>query len=203
MCIYLDSGHGGEDRGATAGGLFDEASYNLAMSLELGRKLRNSGYQVQFSRTDDVDMSLAERAVKAKALGAKLVISSHVNAHPSPTLRGLLVFVRRGDWIAYEVAQAIMRAAPPEMRIDGQAIWMTHDDLTLKKKWLQPPHNVLSPYDMPAALVEWTYCTNPGDREALLHAPTRDSLILSGECGVARWRQLTELSSQPIEGYAL
>ena len=203
--IYLDAGHGGKHRGATAGGLFDEASYNLAISKRLGRKLHDSGYPVELSRIGDVGMSLTERAVKAAAWGAHLAISSHVNAHKSPALHGLLVFVRRGDWLARQVAEAIVRATPPPLRKEGRCIWETYDDLTAQDAWLERPHDVLSAYlgDIPAALVEYGYCSNAGDRESLLHSATMDALVLAVECGVARFRQLTETSSQPIDGYAL
>lgn len=78
MKIWIDSGHGGTDPGAVS--RIKEADYALSYGLELGKVLSSLGLEVNYSRTTDKFVSLADRAKMANQWGADYFISLHFNA---------------------------------------------------------------------------------------------------------------------------
>jgi len=78
MKIFIDPGHGGSDPGAVS--RIKESQYTLSYALELGRVLKLLGFDVAYSHTTDVDVSLSNRCVNANAWGADYFISVHFNA---------------------------------------------------------------------------------------------------------------------------
>ncbi|WP_300521960.1 N-acetylmuramoyl-L-alanine amidase [Aminiphilus sp.] len=79
--VVIDAGHGGKDPGAVANAL-REKDINLKVALKLGRKLRDKGYDVRFTRETDVYLKLQERTDIANNADADLFVSLHVNALP-------------------------------------------------------------------------------------------------------------------------
>ena len=59
-----------------------EKDINLKVALKLGRKLRDKGYDVRFTRETDVYLKLQERTDIANNADADLFVSLHVNALP-------------------------------------------------------------------------------------------------------------------------
>ncbi|MDD4297612.1 MAG: N-acetylmuramoyl-L-alanine amidase [Ruminiclostridium sp.] len=78
MRIFLDPGHGGSDPGAAK--IIKESQYTLIYALELGRALKGLGFEVNYSRTSDSDVSLAERCRMANTWKADYFISIHFNS---------------------------------------------------------------------------------------------------------------------------
>lgn len=79
--IFLDPGHGGEDRRNTSrSGKIVEADVNLKVGLYLREYLNKAGVQIFMSRTKDETVPLAVRSELANASGADLFISIHHNA---------------------------------------------------------------------------------------------------------------------------
>lgn len=79
--IFLDPGHGGEDRKNTSrSGKIVEADVNLKVSLFLKEYLTKAGAEVYLSRVTDETVPLALRSELANASGADLFISIHHNA---------------------------------------------------------------------------------------------------------------------------
>jgi len=77
--IMLDPGHGGDNRGACANGIL-EKDVNWKTSVEVRDMLEARGIAVELTRTEDECPSLQERAQRARAWGADLLISIHHNA---------------------------------------------------------------------------------------------------------------------------
>lgn len=87
--IVLDPGHGGKDPGAMANGL-KEKDIVLGLAKKLKPVLENQlGCEVLLTRDNDSFITLEERTAIANTEGADLFISLHINAHPSPTVRGV------------------------------------------------------------------------------------------------------------------
>lgn len=87
--IVIDPGHGGKDPGAMAFGM-KEKDIVLAVAKKLATILRaETGTEVILTREEDVFIPLEERTAIANANDADLFISLHLNAHPSPKVRGL------------------------------------------------------------------------------------------------------------------
>jgi N-acetylmuramoyl-L-alanine amidase len=83
--IFLDPGHGGDDR-ASVGPAGDvvEADVNLRVALALRDYLKQAGANVIMSRETDVTVPLEARAQQANANKADLFISIHHNAADNP-----------------------------------------------------------------------------------------------------------------------
>ena len=82
--IALDPGHGGTNLGADY--LLDiesnilEKDLTLALAKLIEEELEKNGVKVFLLRTEDVSMSLAERAEYASEQNAQFIISLHFNA---------------------------------------------------------------------------------------------------------------------------
>lgn len=90
--IVIDPGHGGKDPGAMAFGL-KEKNIVLKVARETAARLREKyHYEVILTRDRDVFLPLEERIAIANTKKADLFVSIHVNAHPSPAVRGIETF---------------------------------------------------------------------------------------------------------------
>jgi N-acetylmuramoyl-L-alanine amidase len=79
--IFIDAGHGGEDRkNKSASGKIIEADVNLRVALNLKKYLAEAGATVFMSREEDKTVPLAERSTLANNSGAEIFISIHHNA---------------------------------------------------------------------------------------------------------------------------
>jgi N-acetylmuramoyl-L-alanine amidase len=86
--IVIDPGHGGKDPGAIAFGM-KEKDIVLKTGQRLAAHLRKKiGATVILTRDDDRFLPLEERTAIANTNSADLFISLHINAHPSPDIRG-------------------------------------------------------------------------------------------------------------------
>ncbi len=80
--VFLDAGHGGQDRGASYGKIV-EKTIALSVTKRVGQLLeQHSGIQVTYSRTTDVYRSLQQRVSMANKDHPNLFLSIHVNASP-------------------------------------------------------------------------------------------------------------------------
>lgn len=87
--IVLDPGHGGKDPGATANGI-QEKDIVLKFAKQLKPILEQQiGCEVVLTRESDSFISLEERTAIANTKNADVFLSLHLNAHPSPQVRGI------------------------------------------------------------------------------------------------------------------
>lgn len=92
--VVIDPGHGGAKPGAQ-GKHVQEKEITLSIAKKFG-KLISDNYpdvKVIYTRTKDVDISLAERAHIANRNKADLFISIHANSHPTSVPSGVETFV--------------------------------------------------------------------------------------------------------------
>jgi N-acetylmuramoyl-L-alanine amidase len=83
--VVLDAGHGGPDNGMAGplgGGSFTIREKDITLSLvkRLGRRLRNLGVDVAYTRTTDTLIALSDRGRIANEASGDLFLSIHVNA---------------------------------------------------------------------------------------------------------------------------
>ena len=92
--VVIDPGHGGAKPGAQ-GSKSWEKNITLAVAKKFGKLLEDNypDIKVIYTRTTDVDISLAERAHIANRNKADLFISIHANSHPTATPSGVETFV--------------------------------------------------------------------------------------------------------------
>ncbi len=192
--IMIDPGHGGKDPGAVAGN-FKEKDIVLRMSRVLGRKLEQEGFDVLYTRTEDVFVPLEERTAMANSKKADLFISVHANAHRNPNVRGFEVY-----YLNFAQDEDAKRVAARENAVSTQKISDLQyilTDLMLSSKISesrdlakkvhevtldstrgmftdldtngvrQAPFYVLMGAQMPAILLEMGYMTNKKDMRLL------------------------------------
>ncbi len=192
--IMIDPGHGGRDPGAISHGV-REKDVALRMSRILGRKLEAKGFDVLYTRTEDVFVPLEERTAMANSKKADLFISVHANAHRNPNVRGFEVY-----YLNFAQTEDAKRVAARENAVSTQKISDLQyilTDLMLSSKInesrdlaqkvhtttishgrqrfsalgdngvRQAPFYVLMGAQMPSILLELGYLTNEKDRQLL------------------------------------
>lgn len=92
--IVIDPGHGGAKPGAQ-GSRSWEKNITLAVAKKFGKLVEDNYKDVKviYTRTNDADISLAERANIANRNKADLFISIHANSHPTSSPTGVETFV--------------------------------------------------------------------------------------------------------------
>lgn len=86
--IVIDPGHGGLNLGAkSAVSARYEKEFALDWALRTERLLSKQGWTVHLTRTNDVDLSLAERVAFADRVRADLFISLHFNSTDQPQVQ--------------------------------------------------------------------------------------------------------------------
>jgi N-acetylmuramoyl-L-alanine amidase len=148
--IALDPGHGGQDPGAvTAAGLY-EKDIALTVAQECARRLRERGFRVMLTRSDDRYLSLQQRVDLAVARQAGMFISIHANAAWNPDARGAEVFYYGGMFAPAEsadLADACFQSLLPVTPWPDRAVKAAD-------------YHVLRENPLPAALVELGFMTN-------------------------------------------
>jgi N-acetylmuramoyl-L-alanine amidase len=193
--IVLDPGHGGKDPGAIAYGM-KEKDIVLHVAKRLADELRRDlGVTVILTREDDVFLPLEERTAIANTSGADLFVSLHINAHPSPQIKGfetyflnlstndeaMRVAARENATSAHQMSDLqdilldIMRnskineSARLARQVHGSiASGLANPPFILKDMGVkQAPFYVLIGAEMPAILLELAFISNPDDARLL------------------------------------
>ncbi|MBO5371259.1 MAG: N-acetylmuramoyl-L-alanine amidase [Lachnospiraceae bacterium] len=107
--IVIDAGHGGFDNGARYQGR-REKDDNLRLALAVGNILEQRGYDVIYTRTDDIYQSPYEKAQIANDADADYFISFHRNSGENDnTYNGVQTLIYGGDERAEVIADSINR----------------------------------------------------------------------------------------------
>ncbi|MGE5396640.1 MAG: N-acetylmuramoyl-L-alanine amidase [Chitinophagales bacterium] len=126
IAIVIDPGHGGADTGATYFGA-NEKNLNLAMGLKLGETLKQAGYQVIYTRSNDTFISLANRSLTANTANADLFVSIHCNASTTKTLSGTTTYYTVSDNAVLnkerlQLATAVQSALVSNLRLADKGV---------------------------------------------------------------------------------
>ena len=217
--IVIDPGHGGEDVGVRGAGGVEEKQVTLDVARRLRGLIENRlGIRVVLTREDDRAVSLDERAALANNSKADLFLSLHANAALAPGVSGAEVFhaqldresedalrsadeavalpvlgggSRKIDVIRWDLAQARHVSA------SGMFAGLLEEDLrahvAMGPRPLQEgPLRVLMGADMPAALVEMAYLTNPDQAAAAKTEAYQTSVTQGIYDAVLRFRSYLE-----------
>ncbi len=202
--VVIDAGHGGRNQGARGVGGLLEKDLVLDVSLRLAKRLEARGIGVVLTRRDDRFVSLEERTSIANDARGDLFISVHANASLSRSARGIETFfvsLEASDEAAQRLANLENQAFAgsggvakiaddPLLGILGDLIATEHlvesqEFSGLVQSGLasgrsrgvkQAPFVVLMGVQMPAALVEIGFLTNPADESDLRSSAERDRL---------------------------
>lgn len=81
--IFIDAGHGGNEKGAVGPTRVCEKDINLAISKKLIKKLKEEGAIVSYSRLEDKKVNLYDRVKMAKDNNVFISLSIHNNSLPN------------------------------------------------------------------------------------------------------------------------
>lgn len=176
--IVIDPGHGGSDWGSYRGDVVEKT-----LALDMSKRLRDilvaRGWQVIMTRETDKDVfaandsghdELQARDDIANNNGARLFVSVHVNAFINSGPHGATVYYYKP--VDFALAQAVNRRIGVQSGIKA--------DGTVKDK-LYVVHHA----NMPAALVETAFISNPDDRELLQSPQWRQKMAQAIADGIA------------------
>lgn len=148
--IVIDPGHGGSDPGAVYNGR-REKDDNLRLALAVGNLLEQRGYNVVYTRTEDVFDTPGEKARIANRSGADYFISFHRNSSPyANTYSGVETLVFSDEGIKGELARSVNE----ELEKVG------FNNLGVKER---PNLTVLKRTQMPAILIEAGFLNTEAD----------------------------------------
>lgn len=216
--IMIDPGHGGKDPGAVANGL-REKDINLRFSKILGKKLKEKGFIVHYTRTTDKFIRLEQRTAMANVKKADLFISIHCNANRSRKIHGLETYS-----LNLAKSDSAVRIAARENAVDPRSISDLQFILTdlmvnskikesrdlakdvqgktinrVRKRWSlrnqgtrEAPFYVLMGAKMPSILVELGYLTNRTEANRLKSKDYLDFLARGIVDGVMSYKSKIE-----------
>ncbi len=170
IIVCLDPGHGGSDPGAVGNGI-KEKDVNLDIALRARKLLTGMGYQVIMTREKDVHVSLEERCRIANSCGAEAFLSIHNNAS------------------AYggEGTETYCYYNSEEGRILAKSVHsQVVSRIGLKNRGVKEAgFYVLANTDMPAALLECAFISNPKEAEFLKKPSFRQKIAEGIAAGMA------------------
>jgi N-acetylmuramoyl-L-alanine amidase len=216
--IAIDAGHGGADVGTRG----PEGTLEKDITLSVARRLqaaiqRRLGLRVVLTRSGDADVTLDERAAIANNNRADLFISLHANASMRETATGAEVFhlrpveyedpggapaggervpvvgggTRRLDIVRWERAQLRF--------VDRSALWAQtlaeelRARVPMSRRGVQQaPLRVLVGANMPAALVEMGFISNPGQEVQLASPAFQNAVVDALLQSIIRFRDMVE-----------
>jgi len=167
--IFLDPGHGGEDRkNKNSKGDVIEADVNLRVAISLKKYLESAGAQVIISRDKDITVQLAYRSEWANKSGAEIFISIHHNAlgkteDDYTNYTSTYYHARETDYeyepCNHDIARYIQRDLSYVMRTPGGlgSFDGTYSDYNI---YSGEGFSVLRKTNIPAVLVECAFHTN-------------------------------------------
>lgn len=91
--VALDPGHGGDEPGTRGPRGLAEKDVVLPLAQAAAQKLRERGFEVHLTRSEDRTLGDTQRAAVANYWGAELFVSLHLAGEGRPQARGVEVFV--------------------------------------------------------------------------------------------------------------
>lgn len=166
--VFIDQGHNpvNPNAGAEGNGLREQD-----ITYEIGRALAGllnnaPNFEARLSRNSPTEQvgtsnssSLATRVREANEWGADIFLSLHTNAFSNPSASGVEGFSYRTVGNGFRLAEDVVDQLS---QITG---------LPNRGAFARPSLYVLRRTDMPAALIEMGYITNPGDAALMSEQP--------------------------------
>ena len=217
--IAIDAGHGGADAGTLGpeGTLEKDVTLSVARRLQTAIQ-RRLGLRVVLTRSGDASVTLDQRAAIANNNRADLFISLHANASVRESAAGAEVFYLSPTEYDYDPGDVpaggeripvvgggtrvvdIVRWERTQLRfVERSARWAqtVAEELAARlpmspRGVQQAPLRVLVGTNMPAALVEMGFISNP-EQEAQLNSPAFQNAVVDGLLrSIVRYRDLVE-----------
>ena len=185
--IVIDAGHGGEDPGAIGMNGVYEKDINLEIAMTLGEELKNRGYTIIYTRTEDKMLYIPEENIKGMRKISDLknrckitaeydnciVISIHMNSYGASKYSGLQVYYQDGNSESQALANKIQNAVRKELQPDNHRQIKNGSDLYL-----------LENANGTAVLIECGFLSNEKECKKLSQKEYQKELSFSIICGI-------------------
>jgi N-acetylmuramoyl-L-alanine amidase len=195
--ICLDPGHGGKD-GGKAEGLHYEKKYTLLLAQDTAELLKEHGFKVVMTRSNDEAVELSDRPQLASRREADLFVSLHYNAAES-SVHGVEVFCLAPPGMNSSDEGGGTSAHPAETgnAQDDRNVLLgfqlqksiTHslplEDLGLKRSHFE----VLRLAHIPAILIEGGFLSNPQDAKNIYDAAFRKRMARAIVDGIVAYKK--------------
>lgn len=158
--VVIDAGHGGHDSGAVgyAGTLEKDLVLQVAQMVRL-KSFATPGLTVVLTRRNDTYVELTGRTDIANGQGADLYVSIHANAHNDPRAVGVETWI--SDQLSGERRQQSLKLA------EALQAAMVRTLQPKQNRGVKAQQLYLRHAQMPSALVELGFLTNPQEEQTL------------------------------------
>jgi len=181
--IMLDYGHGGSDDGKVGCFNVKEKDINLEVGRRVSRLLSHKGYEVFSTRTRDCFVALDERTRNANQKKVDLFVSIHANSAHKSEIQGIETY-----WMNYDLFKpgmslsdasdfALLNMLKHARSTNSQKLAsLIHEHViqatkkvhnTVDRKVKQSVAQVLLGSEMPSALIEIGFLSNPEETKLL------------------------------------
>jgi N-acetylmuramoyl-L-alanine amidase len=171
--VILDPGHGGHDRGAAIGYVF-EKHLALDTARRVEQLLRGQGIKVIMTRSSDVFIPLPGRSSKGNSVKNAVFVSIHYNYSRGGSGNGLETFYCHND--SYKLAGYIQAYIIQESRLSNRGV--KHANY----------HVIRETSKSPAVLVECGFVSNSSERAAMMTGLYRERLAVGIAKGILAYR---------------
>ncbi len=166
--IFIDAGHGGNEKGAVGPTRVYEKDINLAIAKKLVKLLKEEGAIVSYSRLDDKQVKLYDRVNMAKENNAFISLSLHANSLP----HGRNPYITHGVETHYYNDNAKVLAFIIQKNLS--------EDTGLKNNGLRKSSFALNRSTNPiSVLIETAYMINPDEYKKLRNEKFQEEIAQS------------------------
>ena len=195
--VVLDPGHGGQDSGATCGGVL-EKDLTLDVARRIDRLLNSEGVATLMTRMGDTYLSLADRAAFSNRVTKGIFVSIHFNEDNKPVASGVETYyaghqITAGSllasWLPFLWRPLSDSPNPESQNLAGfiqealVARTRSIDRGTQARQFF-----VIANVTAPAVLIEGGFLTNKEDISKLASEDYRDQIAAAVADGILRYR---------------
>ncbi|BCU76758.1 N-acetylmuramoyl-L-alanine amidase [Luteolibacter sp. LG18] len=172
--VVIDAGHGGYDKGAQFGQVY-EKHLCLDTATRLQNYLQSMGFKTVMTRNSDYFVSLAERVAITQRYKDAIFVAVHYNFTYRDSACGLETYYANGAE-SQNLAQMVQQNICRKVRATDRGAKFAR-------------YYVIRNNTCPAILVECGFVSNPTERQGMKAAWYRDSLAKAIADGVMRFRR--------------
>jgi N-acetylmuramoyl-L-alanine amidase len=191
--VIIDAGHGGNDSGARYKGV-SEKDLTLDVALRLEKILNARGFPTVQTRTDDIYVALADRAIIANRVrGPALFVSVHFNQGSGREQAGIETFYADSkvplpsDWTwmgFFTRSEPLENGEDLAARVQAAAVLQTG----ARDRGIRARHLYVTRHTrIPAILVEGGFITNRQESDLLMEDHYADHLATGIADGIEAW----------------
>jgi len=171
--VVLDAGHGGSDTGAIGANIY-EKDITLDITKRVEKILKEKGYDVKMTRTDDSYVSLQDRVTFSENYSPDIFVSVHVNSSVKPEITGIETHYYHQE--SMSLAQTVHASLASTIHSNDRGLF--------KSKFYVINHTT-----SPAILIEIGFISNEEERNQMLSETRKQQTAQSIADGIQKYLQ--------------